>query len=116
MQVHILFLRQKNLSFFFISLSLEGLHLCTHIIVIGDYYSASYVCSLGATTKLAIASATNRRENYDAHGRGNRRDRKEINSWSRMPRTPAVGHAAYVNVTVSRCSSSQENRTNLIRD
>lgn len=29
--------------------------------------------------------ATNRRENYDADGRGNRRDRKEINSSSRMP-------------------------------
>jgi len=38
-----------------------------------------------ATTKLAIASATNRRENYDVDGRGNRRDRKEINSSSRMP-------------------------------
>jgi len=49
-----------------------------------DYYGwASRVSR--ATTKLTIASATNRRENYDADGRGNRRDRKEINSSSRMP-------------------------------
>ena len=67
---------------------------------------------LGTTNDKTRRRITNLREDYEAGARGNRRDRKEINSSSRMLAVPTAERTANVNplpLSLSLTSFRQEN-------